>query len=60
MFVVHVFHVFLLEFLTACPRSSGGGGVETNWDGNHDGGVVGRGGQFQLSENAVCLPYKRL
>ena len=25
------------------------GGFDTNWDGHHDGGVVGRGGQFPLS-----------
>ena len=30
-----------------------GGGVDTNWDGHHDGGVVGRGVQFPLSENAL-------
>ena len=28
-----------------------GEGVHTNWDGHHDGGVLGRGGQFPLSEN---------
>ena len=25
-------------------------GFDTNWDGHHDGGVVGQGGQFTLSE----------
>ena len=30
-----------------------GGMVDTNWDGNHDGGVVGRVGQLPLSENAL-------
>ena len=29
------------------------GGFNTNWDGHHDGGVVGRGGQFPLSANAL-------
>ena len=29
------------------------GGFDTNWDGHHDGGVVGWGGQFPLSENAL-------
>ena len=29
------------------------GEFDTNWDGHHDGGVVGRGGQFPLSENAL-------
>ena len=29
------------------------GGFDTNWDGHHDCGVVGRGGQFSLSENAL-------
>ena len=29
------------------------GGFDTNWDGRHDGGVVGRGGQFPLSANAL-------
>ena len=29
------------------------GGVNTNWDGHHDGGVVGRGGQFPLSANVL-------
>ena len=28
-------------------------GVDTNGDGHHDGGVVGRGGQFPLSANAL-------
>ena len=30
-----------------------GGGFDTNWDGHHDCGVVGRGGQFPLSENSL-------
>ena len=29
------------------------GGFDTKWDGHHDGGVVGRGVQFLLSENAL-------
>ena len=29
------------------------GGFNTNWDGHHDGGVVGQGGQFPLSANAL-------
>ena len=29
------------------------GGFNTNWDGHRDGGVVGRGGQFPLSANAL-------
>ena len=28
-------------------------GFNTNWDGHHDDGVMGRGGQFPLSENAL-------
>ena len=28
-------------------------GGDTNWDGHHVGGVVGRGEQFPLSENAL-------
>ena len=31
------------------------GGVDTNWDGHHDGGVVGRGGQFPLSAKALSV-----
>ena len=31
----------------------GEGGFDTNWDGHHDGGVVGRDGQFPLSANAL-------
>ena len=30
-----------------------GRGVDTYWDGHHDGGVVGRGGQLPLNENAL-------
>ena len=29
------------------------GEFDTNWDGHHDGGVVGRGVQFTLSANAL-------
>ena len=29
------------------------GGFDTNWDGHHDGGVVGRGGQFPFSANVL-------
>ena len=29
------------------------GGFDTHWDGHHDDEVVGRGGQFPLSENAL-------
>ena len=40
--------------LNICHDSMRGGeGVDTNWDGHHDGGVVGRVGKFLLSENAL-------
>ena len=38
---------------TFCEARSQNGGFDTNWDGHHDGGVVGRGGQFSLTENAL-------
>ena len=28
-------------------------GVDTNWDGHNNGGLVSRGGQFPLSKNAL-------
>ena len=31
----------------------GGGGVDTNWDEHHEGGVVGRCGLISLSENGL-------
>ena len=38
---------------TICCERVVSGGVDTNWDGRHVGGVVGRGGQFPLSANAL-------
>ena len=43
----------ILPSVEACSNCTGAGGVDTNWDEHHDGGVVVRGGQFPLSANAL-------
>ena len=43
----------LTSYRNLTHKSKGIGGFDTNWDGHHDGGVVGRGRQFPLSANAL-------
>ena len=50
---IAVAKTWLKSYLTDAQIRTGGWGVDTNWNGHHDGGVVGRGGQFPLSENVL-------
>ena len=45
-------YIYLL-WLIFWDRTHKAGGFDTNWDGHHDGGVVGRGGQFPLIMHLV-------
>ena len=47
-----------MELVCECfTRDKAGGVFDTNWDGHHDGWVVGPGGLIPLRENALsgCL-----
>ena len=44
---------FKPKWQLSCEDS--GEGFDTNWDGPHDSGVMGRGGYITLSENALSV-----